>query len=79
MVALFQHIDSTLVKGQKVLTHPPTLEEIMWFENVVTALDYRQLCAEGICDIGRLAGNPRDDLSLRQQPSLWRHENTLHY
>ena len=59
-VALFQHMESTLARGHRV-THPPIFEEIMWLEIVVMALDYRQLSAEEIGDLARLAENPRDD------------------
>ena len=60
VVALFQHMESTLARGHRVVTHPPIFEEIMWLEIVVMALDYRQLSAEEIGDLASLAENPRD-------------------
>ena len=48
VVALFQLSECTLVMGQSMVTHPTTLEEDMWLEIVVTALDYFQVTVEGI-------------------------------
>ena len=61
VVALFRHMESTLARDHRVVTHPPIFEKIMWLEIVAMALDYRQLSAEELRDLARLAENPRDD------------------